>query len=420
MKRIIIFLSFLGLLFIFFSCDTVEEPQNYTYKIGGVWWSDAIDGNLDGYPQYERLNFIVLLKENTSQNVNGRVYYKLKEASGFSFYAFSQDKRIVGNNKKNNFFVSIGSPNKKLQRGIYDFTIEIYQNNQPDIKAKPDSLQLVTLSNRPFESSASDYNLTLKINWTNQVDRNGNGYLRSASLIIDANIDKAVSKNLDAKLYYKKSTENNFQFYYERNNFEITGDTDVDTIMIPVGVTNIELKKDEYDFKVDIFEAGKKDLLAFEDMENPLLSKQKFETEDDDSYYYTISNVWWSDSTDLDNDTYTSSRKIHFDVDVDKNETRALFAKIYLRPSADDSSDYETFYDSTANFSITGTNNNDAYSVWIGKNNTVALDSNKYDFLISVYDALVDSPQVVEASISAFTTNTLSKQKFETASQDSL
>ncbi len=419
MKKIFIPISIFAIVTIIFSCNTVEQPPNYTYSIDSVWWSDAVDGNADGYAKFERLNFDVHLKENTSQTIVGRVYYKLKDASDFSFYAFSEDKRIIGNNAENNLFVSIGSPNIELQRGIYDFNIEIYQTDQNDIKATSDSLQLITLSNKKFELPQFDNTYTMNLFWENQFDKNGNAYNRYATLVIDVNNNEQVTRNIDAKIYYKLSTDKNFQLYFEKNNFTISGQSLNDTVSVLISGDNGELEKGEYDFRVDVFEAGKDRLLDFEDNENPILSKQKFETEDDDSYYYSFSNIWWSDSTDIDKDSYTSLRKLHFDVDVDKNETRTLFAKIYLRPESTDSTDYETFYDSTANFSITGTNASDAYFVWIG-NDTTALDSNRYDILISIYDALVDSPQVVETTVSGFTQNELKLQKFETASQDSL
>ena len=420
MKNIFILLSTLLFVVFLFSCDTVEEETNYTYAIDSVWWSDVIDGNGDGYPKFERLNFNVHLKENATQKIMARVYYKLKEASDFSFYAFSDDKQILGESVDNSIFVSIGGlPNKELQRGYYDFTIELYQANQSDVKAEPDSTQLVTLSNRPFELSEFDNTFTMDISWMDEYDRNNNGYARHSTMVVDVNNNEDDTRNLDAKFYYKLSdSEDEFKLYFERNNFPISGDSDNDTITVKIGDSNGELEKGEYDFRVELFEKGKDRLLAFEDMENKILSKRKFETEDDDSYYYTISNVWWSDSTDLDSDNYTSMRKIHFDVDVDKNEKRTLFAKIFMRPYAVDSTDYETLYDSTANFNITGTSTSDAFATWIGKD-TTKLDSNKFDILISVYDALSDSLQA-EATISSFSHSILKLQTFETASQDSL
>lgn len=432
MKNIIILISLLVIVVSMFSCNTVEEEPNYTYKIDSVWWSDPLDGNSDGYNQFERINFNVHIEENTSQNISGRVYYKLKEASSFSFYAFSQDKKVIGSNEDNYLFVSIGSPNKELQKGIYDFSIEIFQNNQSDIKAKPDSLQLIILSNKQFEQPEYDNTFTLDISWIDIVDRNGNKYSRSASMVIDANNNEAVTRNLDAKIYYKRSNENEYKLYNKRKNFEIHGNNDVDTIIIPIGVTNIQLEKGEYDFRVDLFETDKKNLLAFEDKENPLLNKQKFESEDEDSYYYTISKVWWSDSTDIDGDLATSRRKLYYDVDVDKNEERTLFAKVYMRLHEEnpldssnlsdslESSGYDILCDSTSNFKISGTNNNDSHFSWIG-NSTTALDSNKYDLLISVYDATtVDTLQSAEASLSGFLEPLLKGQKFETVSQDAL
>jgi hypothetical protein len=417
------------------SCDTVEEEPNYTYSIDSVWWSDTIDGNSDGFPQFERLNFNVKLKENTSQNISGRVYYKLKEASNFSFYAFSEDKRIIGGDEDNFLFVSIGSPNKELQKGTYDFSIEVFQNNQSDIKAEPDSLQLVALSNKQFEQSEYDNTFSLNVSWADQYDRTGNGYNRRALMIINVNNNENVTRNLDAKIYYNRSEENEFQFYKERLNFAITGDSETDTIVIPIGapnnviegeteieeVSHIKLEYGKYDFRIDLTEAGKTSLLAFADMENPLLKEQKFESEDEDTYYFTVTNLWWSDSTDMDGDSYTSARKINFDIDVDKSVEQNLYAKIYLRVHQEDpdSNEYDIKYDSTSNFKIFGSNV-DPFYTWIGRDTTV-LDSNKYDVLISIYsDTKVDTIDLVETTISGFSNVVLTNQSFETASQDSL
>ena len=216
MKNIIILISLLVIVASMFSCNTVEEEPNYTYKIDSVWWSDPLDGNSDGYNQFERLNFNVHIEENTSQNISGRVYYKLREAYNFSFYAFSEDKRIIGSNENNYLFVSVGSPNKELQRGTYDFSIEIFQNNQSDLKAEPDSLQLITLSNKEFELSDNDNTFTLNLSWIDELDITRHGYNRSASLVVDANNNESVTRKLDAKLYYKRSEETEFQFYKER------------------------------------------------------------------------------------------------------------------------------------------------------------------------------------------------------------
>ena len=112
-----------------YSCNTVEEKPNYTYSIAKVWWSDSLDSNLDGYAQFKRLNFNVHLTQNVTQIINARIYYKLNTASSFSFYAFSGDKIVQGKNKDNNFFVPIGLPNPELERGEYDFSIEIYEND---------------------------------------------------------------------------------------------------------------------------------------------------------------------------------------------------------------------------------------------------------------------------------------------------
>jgi hypothetical protein len=159
-------------------------------------------------------------------------------------------------------------------------------------------------------------------------------------------------------------------------------------------------------------------------MENPLLNNQKFESEDDDSYYYTISSVWWSDSTDMDGDSFTSIRKLNYNIDVDKDESRTLFAKVYMRlheANPTDSSNYDILYDSTAIFTISGASESDSYFSWIGTDTTTTLDSNRYDILITIYDAIsFDTTETAAVSLSGFTEPILNDQYFETTSQDSL
>ena len=311
-------------------------------------------------------------------------------------------------------FVPIGDPNKELPRGFYDFKIEIYEPGNNRVEAVPGSADSARISNQRFEESSNDKNYSIQTWWSHKYDRNNNNYWRYALLNLNVDIDAALQKNVYAELYYKKSVEATYRPYHAFSNFSIYSTDIQDTVSCFVGTPDVELESGTYDFRIELYESGSNILVALADESMPELNDIKFESEENDSYYYTISKVWWSDAIDLDNDTYTQFRKLNFKVDVDKNEERTIFAKIYcLFP---DSTEYSK-YDSTANFKIKGDLSNNLYSVNIGTS-SAELDSAKYSFLISIYEPTQDTVEAFQISVSGSNDTTLAKQKFEPFSHD--
>lgn len=395
------------------SCSSTHE-EDYTYSIDRVWWSDSIDTNQDHYVSSKRLNFDVHIQENVTRTINARVFYKLHDASSFTFYAFLGEHTAYGSDTKNPFFVPIGSPNAELPRGYYDFKIEIYEAGKTRIEATTGQKDSVQTSTQRFEQSSNDKNYTIHAQWMDKYDRSNNSYWRYAKLVLNVDIDAPLNKNVYAKLYYKKSVDTTYQLYYQFPTFSIYYNNAQDTVSCFVGTPTLELAHGTYDFKIEMYEAANNILVALVDESTLELNDVKFESEKDDSYYYTISKVWWSNPIDLDGDSYTSFRKLNFEVDVDKNETRTIFAKIYYMPP--DTSDYLK-YDSTANFNITGSLQSNVYTSNIGLSQTM-LDSAKYNFLISIYEPTADTVEAFQTSASSTTDTTLANQKFETPSQD--
>ncbi len=237
-------------------------------------------------------------------------------------------------------------------------------------------------------------------------------------MVLDANNDADVTRNLEAKVYYKSASEAE----YSQDNlcadlsFTITNSSPNDTVSIPVGIAPNDFDHGEYDFRVELYEKGTNTLVVISDEENtPALSNVKLETEDEDTFHFTIDKVWWTDFVDLDKDSYTSRRKLHFDVNVDRNRTFPVYAKVFEK--LPDSTEYD-LYDSTAYFNVTGTNTDDAYSVIVGTTKA-ELDSASYDFLISVFQTVNDTGEIIRYTVSSATLDTLKLQKFETAHQDS-
>ncbi len=393
------------------SCNPTVIEEDYNYSFKKVWWSDVIDGNQDGYAQFKRLNFNINLSEQVTRKIQARIYYKLKSSSSFTFYGVTQETEVLGNNTDNNLFYSIGAPNKELNRGYYDFSIEVFEINSSRLEVKTDSSKTALLNNA-FEESNNDNSFTIKYWWSGIYDRNNNNYWRYATMNIDIDNDNNLTKTVDVNIYYKKSESTAFTLFKAIDNYKVIGKT-ADTIKYVFGQPELKLTKGEYDFRIEVLRPDINILVALKDQDDPLLNNIRFESVDDDSYYYSIQKVWWSNPVDLDADGFTQNRMLNFDVDVDKNENRTLFAKIYvLHP---DSTDY-AIYDSTANFIISGSTVLDRYTVGIGSLKT-ELDSSRYNILISIYDALA-SKQKVEISTSGSSDTTLYKQKFESVKQD--
>jgi hypothetical protein len=404
-------LALIILVIITGSCETVEDID-YTYSIDKVWWTDKIDGNQDGYAQFKKLNFIVLLKEEVSRKVRARIYYKPQDASSPTMYGSTDEIELRGNDVDNNLSFSIGAPNKELTRDSYDFTIEIYESNNGRMEATTDSTQVELLNNR-FEEAENDNPCHIKFWWSKSYDRNANDYLRYSSMNLNVYSTKSYNKKVDVKILYKKSGDQTYKLFQTKKDYQVKGEL-LDTLKYVFGQPELKLTHGMYDFRIEVYRTDIDVLVAIKDQEDTSLNDVKFESDEEDSYHYKISNVWWSNLLDADKDKYTQFRSLHFDVDVEENESRMVYAKIYyLHP---DSTDYK-FYDSTATFTVKGISNSDIYSIGIGPPKR-ELDSNYYNIMISIYEILNAKNRSVEASVSGETDTLLYKQKFETLKQD--
>lgn len=409
------------------SCNVTEpEKHDYNYSIQKIWWSDSIDNDKDGYNVSKTLNFHVSLVENVTRTIVARIYYKLTDASTYSFYGYSEEYVIEGIKSPLSMKMIIGIPNKELARGLYDFQIEIYEKNSERIEASVtiDDKIGSSLHNQKFEELLSDQIYTITPSWSGAYDRNGNGYPRYSTLVLDVDIKGDYEKKITANIYYKNKLSEKYSLYLISHEFKIRGVKPQDSIHILIGEEGKELSKGEYDFRIELKETGVFHLVAAIDSKtSEILNDVKFESHDEDSYFYTInlSNLKWIDPVDLDSDGYTSKRKLVFDVDVDKNEYRSILAKIFVKHP--DSTDYN-YYNTTGVFRIFGRTPFDAIQIPTGTSSINAsfnLDSAKYNFIFTVYEDLPDSLKIIEAEVGGDEEgDILYQQKFETAVQDSL
>lgn len=410
------FIYIIFILIIISACSTTDEERDYTYSISKAWWSDSLDSNTDGYVQQKTLNFSVLLIENVSRNINARVYYKRADGSSFSFYAYTLEKVVQGGNIENDLSIKIGKPNKELNRGMYDFLIEVYEINNSRMEASTEGIDSTILYNNAFESFGEDKTYEITSWWTDSFDGSNNGFWRYSRLNIDIDVDDGSSKIVDANILYRDSASTEYNSYYNFSGIEVNGITTADSVSLMVGKGLGELSHNIYDFKIELYEHETHQLVAYSDESDPNMNDIKFETEDEDTYYFSIVSVLWSDAVDSDGDGFMSSRKLTFNVDVDKPVECPLIAKFFIRDP--DTSDYQ-IYDSTGIFNIYGATEIDEFTFTVG-NSQVKLDSNYFDFLISVYEVDADTAGRAAAYISANFESTLADQQFETAEQDSI
>ena len=127
-----------------------------------------------------------------------------------------------------------------------------------------------------------------------------------------------------------------------------------------------------------------------------------------------ITDIWFSNFIDNDNDGFSSSARLNFDLDTNVDDF-SVVVKIGIRHHSDVASDlYVTYLQSKA-FTISGETTSDAVSFEIGGSNS-ELDEGNYDILIQVY-AESDLLEVI-AQGSPTTYSELDNVKFEYSSQD--
>lgn len=430
MKKVIWLLSIILPGIIFNSCNPSEPEKltdDYTYSIVKASWDNPVDNNGDGYATNRNLIFQVKLDENVKRDIIARIYYKPNGGSNYTFYGESIEYAIDGFTSPITIEYPVGSPKKELKRDIYDFMIEVYEQSSERLEASlqaSDSLG-TSLHNQKFESLSTDQIYNVNITWSDIFDNNKNGYAQTANLKIDVNVEKNISKDVFLTLFYKKSGETNYTAYKTESTFTIHYQDHGDAIDIGVGTKlNGELENGEYDFQVVVYEAKTQNIVAVLDpAESDSLSRRKFETRDEDSYYYTINygTIQWTDKVDLNNNGYTSSRKILIDVDVDKNTERELYASVYYVNEDSiqgDSTQYNEYYtDKNTFYKIFGQSSIDPISLEIGalQDTTKYLFKGKYNFILNFYEK---GDTNIVATVGNLSSALLSLQQFETFTQD--
>jgi hypothetical protein len=428
-KLIVLFCLSFACLFIN-SCNTTEPETkivDYTYSIIKAVWEDSVDANGDGYATNRNLLFQVRIAESVKREINARIYYKPQGGSNYTFYGQTSDYTIEGYSSALTIEYPIGPPLKELNRGIYNFMIEIFEKGGTRLEASlsaEDSLGK-NLRSQKFESLSTDQIYSVNVWWRKIFDNNKNGYAQTAIIGIDVNIDKNVKKDIFVTLFKKKTSETNYTSYKSGSTFSITYKDKKDSINIDVGTKiNGELEQGLYDFQVIVYESKTQNVVAVLNPEKAdTLGRRKFETRDEDSYYYTINTTTlkWTDSIDVNKNGYTYARKFFIDVDVDKNDQREIYASVYYvheDSTNGDSTEYNEYFKlPNTTYKIFGQSPLDAISLDIGKiqDSTRFLFKGRYNFIINFYEKGDSS---IIATLGGNNNALLKLQKFESFKQD--
>lgn len=420
--RIFLALALVGLILLNPSCK--KEEIDYTYDILDLQWADeGLDFDQDGYITSRNLQFAVSLLENETRDIEIKVYYKLSETKEYVFYSSTDIVGITGGTNTP-VIIKLGL-NPELTKGMYSFLIEIQETDNKRIEASEE------IENVLFERLVADQNYEIEAWWTDQFDYDFDDFPRSANLYIDVNVTNEVKKNVKVEVLYKKaSTDSEYTSYFKSDYYEVSA-ADNDVILVESDDLAKNLGQGAYDFKIIVMEKNVFSPVMIYDGEiASSLSMIPFESEWEDYFHYSmnLNNTKWVQEVDADGDGFAVSRMLRLDMDIEKNETVSIKAKIYRRPAIreiddddDDDDDDFVLLDSTNYFQISGSSINDTIWIPIGNHiadSTLMMDSAKWEIMLSIFEVVPNDTIEFRYAIDSVDNTFFRNLKFELGLED--
>ncbi len=397
-----------------FNQSCTKPEIDYTYEIKNLHWTDeGLDHDLDGYATSRTLECQINLLENVERDITIKVYYKLSETSEYIFYHSYEKPGFIGGSDVT-VLIPIGLV-QELTEGTYSFLIEVYEKDNKRLEASAE------IENAQFERLITDQNFDLKVWWNEFDDYDHDGFPRTAFMNIDINVTMNISKVIQAEVFWQKAgTEDDYTSYFKSDYYSITGESP-DTLRVPTGFYPDTLGHGMYNFKIIVYEKNVfSPVLIYESELSIALELRPFETDLEDGFTYSLNheNMLWQYIIDLDTDGYAQSKVLAIDVDIDKQETVRIFAKIFRKGPDDE--DYEVL-DSTDVFTVTGSTANDV--VLLPVNSTLVTDSvmmphGIYDLMIALFEIIPDAEPDLRFATDSINGLLLLQQKFELISED--
>lgn len=412
-----LYLPLFLIILMLFTGACEKEPADYTYTITAMdWVNSGSDEDLDGYVTNRSVELILTLAEDVQRDVEIRIYYKLSETREYIFYSKSTREGLTGNGTENILVIQLGT-DPELPHGTYDFLIEILETESQRVEASRE------ISGARFERLIHDMNYDMKIWWTGHLDYDRDSFPRFATLNLDVNISTPETREIRVEVLYRPAlSDAAYHSLYQSSYAFITGE-EPDTIAVQVGTYPDTLSQGTYDFQIVVRERNRfNPVLIYDRFLSDELKDIPFETEWQDGYTYSINteNTVWRMIIDQDGDGYSRSRVLRLDMDIDKNETIQVLAKIFRKGALDE--DFLVM-DSTGIFEISGASVSD--TVLIPLNHPLTTDSvmmshGEWNLMIGVFEVLAPDYWELRFATDSIDGTFLQKQKFERAEEDEL
>lgn len=262
--------------------------DDYIFDIN-ISWADSIDQNDDGYLQEAKLFTDVNIDGDETKEIYLKLFKKEVSETEYTYVTQTSPFTISGSEMDTTHFV-IGAFPDSLTHGIYDFQIRVYETDDYFPVVIYDSDMSDLLNDRPFETKRQDgFFYTIKqsaLNWSNEIDNDGDDYTSSRTLTVDVNVDKDVDRDIFIKIYKYSPSDTTYFVLDSTDVFTINGKSSDDAIDIIVTSTDsVALDSANYSFLIEVFEnlpPGKRVTEATLDSVNVLLDRL-FETPTQDT-----------------------------------------------------------------------------------------------------------------------------------------
>jgi hypothetical protein len=352
-------------------------PLALTTRIYNAWWSNAVDQDGDGYARSSRLNWDPDVSGGTgSLSVYEKIYYKVFSASTWTLALTTSTHTITGVSTADQRYIAVtgGTHNP------WDWKIEIYRSGVSSFDYVRDPVNDADLNDYRMETAAEDVLTATIYNawWSNAVDEDGDGYVRSARLNWDPNVTGGTgSLSVYEKVYYKVASSSTWVLAYTTAAHTITGVSTADQRYVAfTGGTH-----NPWDWRIEIFRSGISSYDFARDPANDAdLNDYRMETAAEDTVPLTatISNAWWTNRVDEDLDGYARSAWLTWDPNVSGGGgSVSVYEKIYYKVA---SSSTWSLALTTSVHTITGTATSDEQAIAV-----TGGTHNLWDWKIEIY-----------------------------------
>ena len=306
------------------------SPQVLTATIWEADWTDELDDDGDGYVHYTALIWDSdIIGGSGSLQVYEIIYDKLSTSGTWNYFTTTQVHTITDNESELQYQgIDCGS------HGLWDWKIEVYRSDlgSPDYTRNPSNDP--DLNDKPMETAAEEQ-ITATIyqaSWTNEVDSDGDGYVRSADLNWDPDV-AFVGSSLDVfeRISYKSSSGSTWTVFTTTPVHTIigqsTGDIQFQTIS--------GLSHNLWDWRIEVFRSGQMGPDDIRDPSNDVdLDDKPMEVAGEDQLTATIWGAWWMNEIDNDGDGYTQYAWLGWQPEVvGGSGSLSVYEKIYYKLS---------------------------------------------------------------------------------------